>query len=82
MTINFAKCALEASKHFRNKYMKAWGWDYLDLREALKEAYAVEKVGKEKYEIYTNKKGSKKIICVYYAESDELFIISGSEGKR
>lgn len=62
--------------------MKVWGWDYHDLREALKEAYNIEKVGKKKYEIYTHKKGSKKIICVYYQEDDTLFIINGSEGKR
>ncbi len=73
-------CGLDVSKHFRNKYMRKWSWDFIDLREAIKKAYKVEKVGKKKYEVYVEKKGSKKIIFVYYSEFDAIFVISGSEG--
>jgi len=49
----------------------------------LKEAYEVEKVGKQKYEVYTRygvEKGrSRKIIIVEYP--DEIFVITGSEGE-
>ena len=78
--IDFETCKLEPSKHFRNKYMREWNWDYIDLREALKNSYKIEKVGKIKYEVYVRKKGGKKIIFVYYEEFDTVFVISGSEG--
>lgn len=74
------KCELNASKHFRNKYMRKWNWDFSDLREALKNAYKTEKVGKNKYEAYVERQHSKKIIFVYYWEFDTIFVISGSEG--
>lgn len=74
-------CIIEMSKHFRNKYMRRWGWDVLDLREAIKHAYKVEKVRKKKYEIYTKKQGSKKVIFVYEQADKTMFIISGAEGK-
>ncbi len=41
----------------------------------------LDQVSKEKYEIYTRKSGSKKIICAYDKEEKTLFIISGSIGK-
>ena len=72
-------CEISVGKHFRNKYMRDWVWDMFDLRNAIKEAYKIEKVGKTKYEAYTRKSGSKKIIFVY--ESETIFVISGSEGK-
>lgn len=75
------KCAIDISKHFRNKYMRKWNWDMFDLREAIKNAYKIDKVGKKKYEVYTKQKGSKKIIFVFYKEYDSIFIISGTEGK-
>ena len=71
---------IEASKHFALEYLRSWGWDFLDLREAIRDAYQVEKVGKEKYEIYTQKKGFKKVITVYYEENQTLFCITGSQG--
>lgn len=75
-------CTIELSKHFRNIYMRKWGWDIFDLRDAIKMAYKVDKVGKVKYEIYTRKGGeSKKIIAVYDKEEKIMFIISGAEGK-
>lgn len=77
---DITNCKLNASKHFRNKYMRKWNWDFIDLREAIRNASKVEKVGKKKYEAYSDKKGSKKIIFVYYLEFDEIYVISGSEG--
>ena len=74
-------CNINVGKHFRNKYMRKWNWDMFDLRDAIKNAYKVDKVGKIKYEAYTTKKGSKKIIFVYYKEDNSIFIISGAEGK-
>ena len=52
---NFKKCKLEASKHFRNKYMREWNWDYIELREALKTAYTIDKIGKTKFYELVNK---------------------------
>jgi len=73
-------CSIEASKHFRNKYMRKWNWDYKDLRDALREAH-IGRVGKDKFEaVRKGKEGSKKIIFVYYKEFETIFVISGSEG--
>ena len=58
-------CSIISGKHFRNKYMRKWNWDMEDLREAIKDAYKVDKIGKKKYELYTKKGGSKKIIFAY-----------------
>lgn len=71
---------LETSKHFSLKYLKRWSWDFYDLRDAIREAYKIEKVGSSKYEVYVEKKGFKKIITVYYDSSKMLFCITGSEG--
>ena len=57
-------------------------WDIYELRKALKEAYEIDKVGKQKYEIYTRHGAggkSRKLIIVDYP--DEIFIITGTEGK-
>ncbi len=57
-------------------------WDYIDLRDAIKNAYKTERVGKKKYEAYIRcKMGSRKIIFVHYAEFDTIFVITGAEGK-
>ena len=53
----------------------------IDLRNAIKDAYKTERIGKEKYEIYVRKNGSKKIIAVYNKMEEKLIIISGAEGK-
>ncbi len=74
-------CTINLSKHFRNKYMRQWNWDVFDLREAIKNAYKIDKFGNEKYEIYTKKGTSKKIIFVYYKEDESIFVISGAEKK-
>ncbi|MBN1156154.1 hypothetical protein JXA85_00925 [Candidatus Woesearchaeota archaeon] len=80
MKFNLDVCKIEASKHFVLKYMRQWGWDFVDLREALKCAYKIEKVGNKKYEAYSRRDGSKKIVFVYYFELDTIFVITGSEG--
>jgi len=68
------------SKHFKNKYMYMWNWDYKDLRKALKDAHTIKKEGNEKYEAFVNWRGSKKIIFVFYKFENQIFVISGSEG--
>jgi hypothetical protein len=81
LPFNLDSCELVASKHFRNKYMREWNWDYRDLREAIKNAYRLDKAGKNKFEAYCKEKGrSKKVIFVYYFEFNSIFVISGSEG--
>lgn len=80
MNPDFQNCKLDVSKHFRDKYMRKWDWDYSQLRSALIETYKIEKIGKNKYESYIRKDGGKKIIFVYYVEFETVFIISGSEG--
>ncbi|MDI6655176.1 MAG: hypothetical protein QME59_04745 [Candidatus Hydrothermarchaeota archaeon] len=48
---NIETCELSASKHFKNTWMKKWNWDYIDLRDAIKNAYKIDKVGKKKNNI-------------------------------
>ena len=74
-------CEISVSKHFKNTWMRKWNWDYADLREAIKNAYKVDKVGKKKYEVYVRKKGLKKIIFAYYTEFDTVFVITCAEGR-
>ncbi|HLF54979.1 MAG TPA: hypothetical protein VI612_04625 [Candidatus Nanoarchaeia archaeon] len=71
---------IKVTKHFMLKYMRRWNWDFIDLRDAIRNSYKVEKIGREKFEIYVEKKGFKKIITVYYGGIDELVCITGSEG--
>ena len=68
------------SKHFRNTWLSKWDWDQTDLREALRDALRVVRVGKGKWEIFVQKKGHKKLVIAYDAEYDEVFVIAGSEG--
>ena len=37
--------SIDVSKHFRNTWMRKWNWDQFDLREALREAYKVSRLG-------------------------------------
>lgn len=71
---------IDVSKHFRNTWMRTWGWDQFDIREALRGAYRVAKVGKSKWEVFIRKKGEKKLVVVYDSETEEIFIITGAEG--
>ena len=68
------------SKHFRNIWMRKWDRDQSDLREALRNAIRVVRVGKGKWEILVQKKGHKKRVIAYDAEYDDVFVITGSEG--
>jgi len=77
---NASTVQLKVTKHFALKYLRAWGWDFHDLRDAIIEAYKVDAVGKNKFEIYVQKSGFKKIITVYYSAEDELLCITGSQG--
>ena len=77
-TVDFTK-EIKPSKHFRNTWLRKWDWDINQLRSALMNA-KIDQVGKNKYEAYMKvKKGSRKIIFVYTGE--EIFIITGAEGK-
>ena len=60
--------------------MRKWDWDQTDLREALRDALRVLRVGKGKWEIFVQEKGQKKLVVAYDAEYDEVFVITGSEG--
>ncbi|MDI6721330.1 MAG: hypothetical protein QMD85_03000 [Candidatus Aenigmarchaeota archaeon] len=76
--IDFTK-EIKTSKHFRNTWLRKWDWDINDLRSALMQA-SIERTGKTKYEAFVKeKKGSRKIIFVY--TGDDIFIITGAEGK-
>ncbi len=60
--------------------MRRWGWDQLDLREAIREAYRVSRTGRSKGEVFIRKKGTKKLGLVYDEEFDEVFVLTGAEG--
>ena len=70
---------ISVTKHFALKYLRKWGWDFHDLRDAITDAYKIKSIGRNKFEIYVQKSGFKKIITVYYTEEDELLCITGSE---
>ncbi len=77
-----ASVKLVVTKHFALKYMRRWGWDFHELRDAIRDAYTVDKVGKNKFEISVQESGYKKIITVYHDADDELICISGSQGGK
>ena len=74
------RVSIVVSKHFRNTWMRRWGWDQVDLREALREAYKVSKAGKVKWEVFIHKRGNKKLVIVYDEQTGEVFVITGAEG--
>ena len=71
---------ISVSKHFRNTWMRKWDWDQLDLREALRESYRTTKTGKDKWQVFVRKKGEKKLVIVYDKQTEEVFVITGTEG--
>ena len=80
MDFDIDSCEIEASKHFKNKWMRKWDWDYAELRDAIRGSEVVKK-GAKKYEAFNrSKSGSRKIIFAYYKEWNALFVISGAEG--
>ena len=73
---------IRPSKHFILTWMRKWDWDIDSVRMALENANKIDKVGKHKYESYTNVKGkSRKLIFIKDEEYKEIFIITGAEGK-
>ena len=73
---------IRPSKHFILTWMRKWDYDNHMLRQALENAYKIEKVGKCKYEAYTKTKGkSRKFIFIKDEERKEIFIITGAEGR-
>jgi len=75
-----ATCKLRIAKHFRNTKMRKWNWDDHDLREALQVPHRIERRGKEKFEVWIRKGGSKKLVLVYDRGIDMVFVITGTEG--
>jgi hypothetical protein len=59
--------------------MREWDWDQFDLREALRQAHKVSRVGKDKCEVFTRKKGDRKLVIVYDEQTKEVFVITGTE---
>ena len=73
---------IRPSKHFILTWMRKWDYDIYLLRNALENAYKIDKVGKNKYEAYIRVKSkSRKIIFLKDDEIKEIFIITGAEGK-
>jgi len=73
---------IRPSKHFILTWMRKWDYDIYSLRNALENAYKIDKVGKYKYEAYIKvKKGGRKLIFIKDEEYKEIFIITGAEGK-
>ena len=72
--------SIDVSKHFRNTWMRRWDWDQFDLREALREASGASKTGKGKWEVSTRKRGEKKRVIVYDEQTEEVFVVTGTEG--
>lgn len=72
--------SIEPSKHFRNTKMRKWDWDLHDLKDALHEAIRVVRRGKGKFEVWTRRDGSRKLVLAYYPEDCIVFIITGTEG--
>ena len=80
MDISYYK--IRPSKHFIMSWMRKWDYDIYLLKNAIENAYKVDKVGKKKYEAYVRtKRKSRKIIFIKDDEYKEIFIITGAEGK-
>lgn len=80
--MNIEEYKIRPSKHFILSWMRKWNYDIYSIRNALENAYKIEKVGKNKYESYTREKGkSRKLIFIKDDDYKEIFIITGAEGK-
>ena len=60
--------------------MGKWKCDQFDLRDAIREGYKASKTDRNKWEIFLRRKGGKKLILVYGEETNEVFVITGTEG--
>ncbi|MFH1376368.1 MAG: hypothetical protein ABIH25_01910 [Candidatus Woesearchaeota archaeon] len=73
---------IRPSKHFILTWMRKWDYDIYSLKNALENAYKIDKVGKNKYEAYMRtKRKSRKLIFIKDEDYKEIFIITGAEGK-
>jgi len=80
--MDISEYKVRPSKHFILTWMRKWEYDAHTLRQALENAYKIDKVGRYKYEAYTRAKGkSRKFIFLRDEEGKEIFIITGAEGK-
>jgi len=80
MDINGYK--IRPSKHFILTWMRKWDYEIYTLKDVIEKAYKIDKVGRQKYEIYIRAKGkSRKLILIKDDEYKEVFIITGAEGK-
>ncbi|HIH37857.1 hypothetical protein J4460_00475 [Candidatus Woesearchaeota archaeon] len=72
---------IRPSKHFLLTWMRKWDYDIQDLRKAIQQPYKEVKIGKNKFEVYTQvKQKSRKLIFVKDDETKTIFIITGAEG--
>jgi len=60
--------------------MRRWDWDHTDLREALREPHRVTKSGRDKWAVFVQRKGDKKLILVFREATHEVSVITGAEG--
>ena len=75
---NIESVRLCVTKHFSLKYLCAWGWDFHDLRDAIRNAYAIEKESNNKFDVYINKGGYKKVVTIYFDTEEKLLCVTGS----
>jgi len=57
---------LVVTKHFALGWMRDWGWDVPSLRDAISQAYRVDQVGTEKFEIYIRKHPQRRLSKGYH----------------
>ena len=50
--MNIEGYKIRPSKHFILTWMRKWDYDIYSLKNMLENSYKVEKVGKNKYEVY------------------------------
>ena len=80
--MNLIGYKIRPSRHFVLTWMRRWDWDIHQIRNAIENAYKIEKVEKYKYEVYLRKMGkSRKLILIKDEDCKEIFIITGAEGK-
>ena len=80
--MNISDYKIRPSKHFILTWMRKWDYEIYTLKDVIEKAYKIDKVGRQKYEIYIRAKGkSRKLILIKDDEYKEVFIITGAEGK-
>ena len=80
--MNLKDFKIRPSKHFILTWMRKWDYDIYSLKGALENAYKIDRIGKNKYEVYIKSKNkSRKLIFIKDEDCKEIFIITGAEGK-